>query len=67
MTQYSYSGKCSLQLLIYLFFIFGQFQSDVNPKLPMFIFGAMALIGGAVVFVLPETSDQPMSQTVEEG
>ena len=44
-----------------------KFQSDVNPNLPLLIFGAMALIGGALVFVLPETRDQPMRQTVEEG
>ena len=47
--------------------MFGQFQSDVNPKLSLLIFGAMALIGGALVFVLPETRDQPMKQTIHEG
>ena len=43
------------------------FQSDVSRELPLLIFGAMALIGGALVFVLPETRDQPMRQTIREG
>ena len=43
------------------------FQSDINRELPLLIFGAMALVGGILVFVFPETRDQPMRQTVEEG
>ena len=43
------------------------FQSDISRELPLLIFGAMALVGGVLVFVFPETRDQPMRQTVEEG
>ena len=42
-------------------------QSGISRELPLLIFGAMALLGGALVFVLPETRDQPMRQTVHEG
>ena len=43
------------------------FQSDISRELPLLIFGAMALLGGVLVFVLPETRDQPMRQTVYDG
>ncbi len=52
--------RVSLQALISL-------QSSISRELPLLIYGAMAIIGGALVFVLPETRDQPMRQTVQEG
>ncbi|OQV25356.1 Carcinine [Hypsibius exemplaris] len=35
--------------------------------LPMIIFGVLAIVGGAVTMVLPETANQHLPETLEEG
>lgn len=38
-----------------------------DPKIPAITFGVVALISGVLCFFLPETMDQPMPQSIEDG
>ncbi|XP_028173894.1 organic cation transporter protein [Ostrinia furnacalis] len=38
-----------------------------NPKIPAVTFGLVALISGFLCLLLPETNNQPMPQTLEDG
>lgn len=38
-----------------------------DPKVPAVIFGIVALASGFWVMFLPETMDQPMPQSLEDG
>lgn len=38
-----------------------------NPKIPAVTFGVVALVSGVLCLFLPETMDQPMPQSLEDG
>lgn len=38
-----------------------------NPKVPPIVFGFIALVSGFLALYLPETADQPMPETLEDG
>lgn len=42
-------------------------QDSFDKRLPSVIFGAIAVIAGLLALVLPETLNQPMPQTLEDG
>lgn len=43
------------------------FQSHIWQPLPLLIFGVLALIGGLMSMVLPETLNKKLPETIEEG
>lgn len=43
------------------------FQDSFDKRLPSVIFGAIAVTSGLLALVLPETLNQPMPQTLEDG
>lgn len=40
---------------------------SLNPKIPAIIFGAVSVVSGLLVTLLPETNGQPMPETLEDG
>ncbi|XP_076763910.1 organic cation transporter protein [Xylocopa sonorina] len=40
---------------------------SLNPKVPAVLFGFVALLSGSLSFYLPETLNQPMPETIEDG
>lgn len=38
-----------------------------NPKIPAIVFGVVSLISGLWVLMLPETNNQPMPESIEDG
>ncbi|CAL7935731.1 unnamed protein product [Xylocopa violacea] len=40
---------------------------SLNPKVPAVLFGFVALMSGSLSFYLPETLNQPMPETIEDG
>lgn len=42
-------------------------QDSFDNRLPSVIFGVIAVISGLLALVLPETLNQPMPQTLEDG
>lgn len=40
---------------------------SLNPKIPAILFGFIALISGFLALYLPETVNQPMPETIEDG
>lgn len=59
MRFYSY-----LEVFLTIKFIF---TDSFDPKVPAVIFGIVALASGFWVMFLPETMDQPMPQSLEDG
>ena len=53
------------QLKFFLNFLI--LQGKMNPALPLLIFGLTALVGGAICFILPETKDHNLKQTIQDG
>ncbi|XP_072049785.1 organic cation transporter protein-like [Amphiura filiformis] len=41
--------------------------NDVSPYLPLNIFGIFAMVAGALTFLLPETRNAPLPETLEDG
>ncbi|CAK9804073.1 Organic cation transporter protein [Anthophora plagiata] len=40
---------------------------SLNPKVPAILFGFIALVSGFLSLYLPETANQPMPETIEDG
>jgi len=40
---------------------------SLNPKIPAIIFGAVSVVSGLWVLLLPETNGQPMPESLEDG
>lgn len=40
---------------------------SLNPKIPAIIFGAVSVLSGLWVVMLPETNGQPMPESLEDG
>lgn len=38
-----------------------------DPTIPAITFGAVALVSGTFVLFLPETNDQPMPESIQDG
>lgn len=43
------------------------YLSEVNVSLPLLILGVLGVIGGILCLFLPETLDQELPQTLEDG
>ena len=39
----------------------------MNIALPLLIFGITSLVGGVICFLLPETKDHNLKQTIQDG
>lgn len=43
------------------------FQANFNPSFPLLVLGVMGIIGGILTLFLPETMDQELPQTLQDG
>jgi hypothetical protein len=43
------------------------FQDSFDKRIPSVIFGAIAVVSGLLALLLPETLNQPLPQTLEDG
>lgn len=43
------------------------FQAKISVSLPLFILGVMGIVGGVLALFLPETLDQELPQTLQDG
>lgn len=48
-------------------FIYSYLQANVSVSLPLLILGILGVLGGVLALFLPETLDQELPQTLQDG
>lgn len=54
-------NKNCFELFIYFF------QANISPAIPLLILGGLGIFGGILCLFLPETLDQDLPQTLQDG
>ena len=67
-SAYAFNDKLFIPFLVTIFVFFIIDVQDTGYEfVPMMLFGIGGLLAGSLLWLLPETKDQPTLQTIEEA